>query len=149
MAEPLSITASVATLLTLSVRVAFLLKEFRDGVQTVDSTLVGLLKDISSLQQVLESMRETFEAEDIKNNLQVTGHVGNHWKNLARSLDDGKETLSQLQTLLEGVNKTTSVLDAPRKQIRLKSAFDRIVAYRDQIQSYRAALHLSLSTIIM
>jgi hypothetical protein len=149
MADPLSITASVVTLIQVSVAVTILLKQFRDEVSVVDSTLTGLLNDVDGFQQVLTSMKETFDQEDIKSNLGVTGHAGSHWKNLARSLGDGAGTLRQLQTLLDGVNKTTSFLDGPRKQIRFKSAIDQIATYREQIQSYRAALQLSLSTVIL
>lgn len=149
MSDPLSITASVLALITVSVKVTVLLKQFRDDVSGVDATLTGLLSDVSNLQQVLESMKETFDQDEIKLNLQTTGHAGNHWKNLARSLEDGGGTLRQLTTLLESVNKTTSFLDGPRKQLRLKSAIDQIAVYRDQIQSYRAALQLSLSTVML
>jgi hypothetical protein len=149
MADPLSITAGVITLIQISVQVTILLKQFRDEVSVVDATLTGLLSDVAGFQQVLESMKETFDQNEIKSNLQGTGHVGSHWKNLARSLEDGAKTLQQLHALLEGVNKTTSFLDGPRKQIRFKSAIDQIAVYREQIQSYRAALQLSLSTVIL
>jgi uncharacterized protein YoxC len=122
--DPLSIATSILTLLTFSVKVSFLLKQFRDEVDVVDATLTGLLGDIASFQQVLESMRDTFDQNEIKANIQITGHAGNHWKNLARSLDDGTRTLQQLTALLEGINKTTSFLDGPRKQIRFKIAID-------------------------
>jgi hypothetical protein len=100
--DPLSITADVIILLTFSVKVSFLLKQFCDEVDIVDATLTGLLGDIASFQQVLESMRGTFDQEEIKANIQITGHAGNHWKNLARPLDDGTRTLQQLTALLKG-----------------------------------------------
>lgn len=149
MADPLSIAASVITLIQVSAQVTVLLKQFRDEVSAVDATLNGLLQDVEGFQQVLESMKETFEQEDIKANLQATGHVGNHWKNLARSLRDGEGTLQQVHGLLDAVNKTTSFLDGPRKQLRFKAAVEQIACYREQIQSYRGALQLSLSTIIL
>jgi uncharacterized protein YoxC len=149
MADPLSITASVVALLGISVRVTVLLKQFRDEVSVVDATLTGLLNDVDGFQRVLGSMKETFEQDVIKSNLQTTGHAGSHWKNLARSLKDGENTLQQLASLLDGLNKKTSVLDGPRKQLRFKSAIEQIATYREQIQSYRAALQLSLSTIIL
>jgi uncharacterized protein YoxC len=149
MADPLSITASVLTLIQFSVQVTVLIKQFRDEVSVVDATLTGLLNDVDGFQRVLESMKETFQQDDMKTNLQTTGHVGSHWRNLARSLDDGAKTLQQLHALLDGINKKTSILDAPRKQLRFKSAIDQIATYREQIQSYRAALHLSLSTITL
>jgi len=149
MADPLSITASVVTLIQVSVQVTVLLKQFRDEVSVVDATFTGLLNDVDGFQRVLESMKETFDQDDIKSNLQVTGHVGSHWRNLARSLDDGAKTLRQLHELLDTINKKTSILDAARKQLRFKSAIEQIGTYREQIQSYRAALQLSLSTIIL
>jgi hypothetical protein len=149
MADPLSITASVLTLLQVAVQVTVLVKQFRDEVNVVDATLTGLINDVDGFQRVLESMKDTFDRDDIKSDLQATGIPGNHFKNLARSLNDGASTLQQLQALLENVNKKTSILDAPRKQLRLKSSMDQIATYREQIQSYRAALQLSLSTIIL
>jgi hypothetical protein len=85
----------------------------------------------------------------VKGHQQDTGHAGSHWKNLSRSLEDGTGTLKQLHELLESINKKTSVLDGPRKHLRYKNAIDHIVTYREQVQSYRAALQLSLSTIIL
>lgn len=149
MADPLSIAASVLALIQVSVQVTVLLRQFRDEVSVVDATLTGLLNDVDGFQQVLESMKETFERDDIKPNLAVTGHVGSHWKNLGRSLEDGENTLRQLQSLLDGINKKTSILDAPRRQLRYKSAIEQIATYRERIQSYRGALQLSLSTIIL
>jgi hypothetical protein len=124
MADPLSIAGSVAALLGISVRIAVLLNQFRDGVSVVDATLTGLLSDVDGFQRVLESMKETFEQDVIKSNLQTTGHAGSHWKNLARSLKDGENTLQQLATLLDELSKKTSVLDGPRKQLRFKGAVE-------------------------
>jgi hypothetical protein len=61
-------------------KVSFLLKQFRDDVHIVDATLAGLLGDIASFQQVLESMRDNFDQREIKANIQITGHAGNHWE---------------------------------------------------------------------
>jgi hypothetical protein len=108
--DPLSITAGVLILLMFSVKVSFLLKQLPNEVDIVDATLTGLLGDIASFQQVLESMRATFDQEEIKANIQITSHAGNHWKNLARPLDDGTRTLQQLTALLEGVSETTQSL---------------------------------------
>jgi hypothetical protein len=149
MSDPLSITASVLTLITVSVKVSILLRQFSNEVSGVDATLAGLLGDISNLQRVLESMKETFDQDEVKANLQATGHAGNHWKNLARSLEDGASTLRELITLLEGVNKTTSFLDGPRKALRYKSVADQIAVYREQIMSYLQSYQLSLSTVIL
>ncbi|KAL1800560.1 hypothetical protein ACET3X_000902 [Alternaria dauci] len=149
MADPLSITASIVTLLHISVQVTVLIKQFRDEVFAVDTTLTGLLDDVDGFQHVLESMKETIEESNNKETLQATGHVGSHWKNLARSLEDGADALQKLHATLDGVNKKSSVLDAPRKQLRLKSASEQIRRYREQIQTSHTAIQLSLSTIIL
>ncbi|KAH6612149.1 hypothetical protein C7974DRAFT_381579 [Boeremia exigua] len=147
--DPFSITASIITLLQVSAQVTVLVRQFRDEVSVVDATLNGILNDVDGFQQVLQSMKETLAQEDIQADVQATGHVGSHWKNLARSLSDGESTLDQLRSLLTSVNKSTSFLDASRKQLRMKSAVAQISGFREQIQSYRAALQLSLSTIIV
>lgn len=147
--DPFSITASIVTLIQVSAQVTVLVKQFREEVSVVDTTLNGILNDVDGFQQVLQSMKETFAQEDIQADVQATGHVGSHWKNLARSLSDGESTLDQLRSLLTSVNKSTSFLDASRKQLRLKSAIAQISGFREQIQSYRAALQLSLSTIMV
>ena len=149
MVEPLSITTGVLSLLGVCFNVGVELKRFRDGVAVVNTTVDGLLHDVSGLEQVLESMKGTFDQANNPHPSQATGHIGNHWKNLSRSLQDGQNTLIRLQELLEGVNKSVTLLDGPRRQLRFNSAAEQIVAFRQQIQSYRDALQLSLQTIIL
>jgi hypothetical protein len=146
MVDPLSISTGVLTLLGVCVNVGVELKTFRNSVTVVDATINGLLRDVENLQQVLESMKDTFEA-DITGS--ATGHIGNHWRNVSKSLQNGQNTLNKLQELLEGVNRSTTILDGPRKQVRLKAAMEQIATFRHQIQSYRDALHLSLQTVTL
>ncbi|KAF3034835.1 hypothetical protein E8E11_004725 [Didymella keratinophila] len=147
--DPLSITVSVLTLITISAQVTGLVRQFRDEVNVVDTTLNGILNDVEGFQSVLESMKETIDQKDLRGDLQTTGHVGSHWKNLSRSLNDGEGTLEQLRSLIISVSRSAKFLDAPRKHLRFKSAIAQIAEFREQIQSYRAALQLSLSTIIL
>lgn len=149
MADPLSITVSVVALIQASYRVTVLIKQFNDETNALDATLTGLLGDVEGFQRVLESMRETVDQGDIQSNVQLTGHAGSHWKNLALSLNDGSDTVQKLHDLLDGISKKTSVLDGPRKLLRLKSASEQIAHYREQIQASHNALQLSLSTIIL
>ncbi|KAF3043780.1 hypothetical protein E8E12_010203 [Didymella heteroderae] len=147
--DPLSITVSVFTLITISAQITGLVRQFRDEINVVDTTLNGIVNDVEGFQSVLESMKETIDQEDLRGTLQATGHVGSHWKNLSRSLSDGEGTLEQLRSLIISVNKSAKFLDAPRKHLRFKSAIAQIAEFREQIQSYRAALQISLSTIIL
>ncbi|KAF1926472.1 uncharacterized protein M421DRAFT_102513 [Didymella exigua CBS 183.55] len=147
--HPLSITVSVLTLITISAQVTGLVRQFRDEVNVVDTTLNGIINDVEAFQSVLESMNETIEQKELRAHSNTTGHVGSHWKNLSRSLSDGSSTLEQLWSLITSVSKSAKFLDAPRKHLRFKSAIAQIAEFREQIQSYRAALQLSLSTITL
>ncbi|KAI2483618.1 hypothetical protein Ptr902_05935 [Pyrenophora tritici-repentis] len=147
--DGVSFAASVIAIIHVTVELAVLIKEVADGVSVVEATLADLLSDVDSFQRVLESLKETMENSEINADPHTTGYVGSHWRNLARSLDDGAGALQKLHILLDGINKTTSVFGAARKQFKLKSATWQISRYREQIQSSNTALQLSLSTIIL
>ncbi|KAK3638315.1 GTP-binding protein Rho1 [Elasticomyces elasticus] len=146
MPEPLSIATGVASLLKVTWTVGVELKAFRDGVKVVSAKLDGLVKDVEGLKSVLESMQVTFESITA---VHGTGHIGSHWQNIAQALEDGGELVGQLRDELAKVNKTTTFLDGPRKQLRLNMATETIAAHRVSIQSYRDALGLSLQTVIL
>ncbi|KAF1967117.1 hypothetical protein BU23DRAFT_573502 [Bimuria novae-zelandiae CBS 107.79] len=149
MADPLSITASVVTLIQVSIQVTLLLRGFRDDVSLADATLIGLSKDVEGFQHVVKAIKDTLDHDEVKATLQATGHVGNHWKNLARSLDDSADKLKRLQELLDDANKGRSFLKGTRKALRLRGIKEQIAGYREQVNSYRGALQLSLSTILL
>ena len=86
-------------------------------------------------------MRETFESITAEHG---TGNVASHWTNIAQSIEDGKRIFGQLETEIRDINRTSTFLDAPRKQRRLNLAEEKITAFRVQIQSYRDGLQLSL-----
>jgi hypothetical protein len=88
MADPLSIATGVLGLLGTCVNVGTALKDFYDGAAFADTKVKGLLTDVESFTQVLRLMKDTFEQERIQTSFQVTGHIGNLWKNLL-SLDPG------------------------------------------------------------
>jgi hypothetical protein len=60
MADPLSITASVITLLQFRAQVMVLIKQSRKKVSVVHATLKGIHNDVDGFQRVLDFMRETF-----------------------------------------------------------------------------------------
>ena len=146
MMDPLSITASAVSLLGVCLKVSVELKKFRQGCAEARTTVTAMLSDVKSLRDILQSMEDTFEELDSQPS---TGHIGTHWTNLSRSLQDGRGTLERLEALLKEVNKDVSFLDAPRRQIRVKGAAEQIANFRQQIQTYKDALQLSLQTIIL
>jgi len=148
MADPLSIAASVVTLLTVCVKVSRELKHIcNDAV--VDTKVESLLHDVESFAEVIQLMAETLKEANVQSSLSATGHIGNHWKNLSRSIRDAQETLGKLQEIVERVNKNVTLLDGPRKRLRLKAAAEEVEVFREHLRSYRDTLQLSLQTIIL
>lgn len=91
----------------------------------------------------------TLDDLDNRDSFQTTGHMGAHWRFLNRSLNDGKDTLGELQTILEALDKDVSFLDGTRRYLRLRESTERIVEYRQHVQSYRDAIQFSLQTITL
>ncbi|KAK5163776.1 uncharacterized protein LTR77_010450 [Saxophila tyrrhenica] len=148
MPDPLSIATGVLALLQVTGFVASELKKFHDGSSLANKTLSDLHRDLESLNRVLESMRNAFEHITAEQS-GTTGHVGALWDNVARSIQDSKDVMRELQNLLIEINKDASFLDEHRKQLRLKRAEERITRFRLHIHSYRDGLQLSMQTIIL
>jgi Fungal N-terminal domain of STAND proteins len=147
--DPLSITTGVFSLLATCVKTGMILNDFYDSAAIADTKVKALLTELESFTQVLRLMKDTLEQENIQTSFQATGHIGNHFSNLATSIQDGQETLLQLQEEIKKVNKSVSLLDGARKYLRLRSASDEIAAYQQQIRSYRDTLQLTLQTVIL
>jgi DNA repair exonuclease SbcCD ATPase subunit len=147
MVDPLSITASVASILGVCINVSIQLRTFLKGASEVRTTVTAMLTDVKALRHVLQSMEDTFEAMD--SDEPQTGHIGMHWDNLSRSLNDGKESLDRLENLLRDANKDVAIFDTLRRQARLKTVGEQLVNFRQEVQTYKDALQLSLQTIIL
>lgn len=143
--DPLSITVSVATLLGCCISVGVSLRQFLIGAAESKTMITAMMTDVRSLRSVLESMEVTFE--EMNSDKPETGHVGAHWTNLFQSLEDGKQSLTGLQNVLEDANKDVKFLDSARRQMRVKAVADKIVTCRQEVQIYKDALQLSLQTI--
>lgn len=149
MADPLSITTGVVALLTTCLKTGAAVKEFYNGAAIAGLRVKGLLSDVESFAQALQMMRETLEQENVQLSLHSTGHIGNHCSNLSISIQDGQNTLIQLQITLDKVNKSVSILDGARKHLRLQAAAQEITMLQQQIRSYRDTIQLSLQTVIL
>jgi predicted nucleic acid-binding Zn-ribbon protein len=146
MVEPLTIVASATSLLGICSKVAVELKRFRHGAAEARTYVTAMLNDMKGLRDVLQSMEDTFDELEVQ---PPSGHIGIHWKNLLRSLQDGRSTLEQLEELLTTINKQVTFLDSARREVRVKSAVEQIVNFRQQVQTYKDAMQLSLQTIIL
>ncbi|KAK5124667.1 hypothetical protein LTR85_001380 [Meristemomyces frigidus] len=148
MPDPLSITTGVLTLIGTCGNVGWQLKQFHGAAKIVDTTIEALLADVESITKVLDALQETVRVTR-SSTLQETGHIGNHWRNLSKSIADGQNVLEHLQSLLERVGKTTTRLNKPRMQLRLYLAEDELSMLRQRMQAYRDTVQLSLTTVIL
>ena len=145
--DPLSITAGVVGLLGSTLGIGVTLRQFIHGAKEASTVVNAMISDVKALRKVLESMEVMFEEMDSERT--ETGAIGTHWKNLLTALQDGQTCLASLEKLLQETTKEVKVLDTLRRQARLKSAMDQITLYRQEVQTYKDALHLSLQTITL
>ena len=92
-------------------------------------------------------MEDAFDELDVSSVL--TGHIGSHWQHLLTSLRDGHDVLKRLEDLVRECNKDVAFLDQARRTVRLKSAAENIAEFRQQVQSYKDTLQLSLQTVVL
>jgi hypothetical protein len=141
----LAITTGVFSLLGICYKTTIELKRLRNGAIESRGVVTAMLGDILALRGVLQSMEESFD--DLDSGPELTGTLGNHWRDLGTSLQEGFERVAKLETLLVDVNKDVSILDGTRRHLRLKDATDQIVTYRQEIQAYKDMLQLSLQSV--
>lgn len=149
MADPLTITTGVVALLSYCSKLIVEIKLFSQGTQAVSATINGLLKDVESFETVLQAMQETFSQPKYRPVISATGHLGSHWKNVSRCIDGGAQMIGEFYKLLKTVNREKSVLNDTRKHLRLKASTEHITIFRNQIQSYRDTLQLSMQTVVL
>ncbi|KUJ21160.1 uncharacterized protein LY89DRAFT_428184 [Mollisia scopiformis] len=149
MVDPISITTGVLSLLGTCYKIVSATKAFHDGMVIVDVKVTGLLSDVESFAQALQGLYNTLEEERVKATFQSTGHIGNLWMNLSKTITDGQNTLVQLQSTLDKINKTVGILDNARKQLRLNSSMAELAMFQQQIRSYRDTIQLTLQTFIL
>lgn len=131
--DSLTITAGVVGTLSATLSVGLTLRKFLHGAKGTVSIVNAMISDVKALRTVLESMELTFE--EMNTERLESEHIGNHWKILSTSLEDGRNCLIRLHTMLEDVNKDVKILDTLRRQARFKNATVQLVFYRQEIQT--------------
>jgi hypothetical protein len=147
MVDPLSITAGIVGILQATLSVGVTLRNFLHGAKEAKTTINAMIADVKALRKVLETMELTFE--EMGNERSQTGSLGNHWRNLLESLEDGKNCLLRLDKLLQDTIREVKFLDTLRRQARLKATTDQMAFHRQEVQTYKDTLHLSLQTITL
>lgn len=147
--DPLSITVSVATLITTCGRLCWELKQLRNASQMADSKLNSILTEVECLERLLNQMAETMRDINAEESMQDTGHLGNHLRSISVCIADGIVLLERLRETLRSVGKSSRLLDGVRKHFRLLSASEEIFIYQGQIKSYRDTIQLSMQAVIL
>jgi hypothetical protein len=98
--------------------------------------------------RVLVGMGESFNDPSLVVRSSQTGHEGQHWRNIQRSLGDCKKTLETLEAIVGAINKTEGGwLRRPRKLINLALDSGEIALLKQEVASYRQTMQLSLQLI--
>ena len=150
--EPISIAVTAATLVGTCAKCTAYIWNLTNQVQTVDDAITTLGVEITSLSQVLENIRVSFNDPHIKEKALAlqTGHELEHWKSVERSMKDCRETLEKMQTLFEGVSRTRTrfgIALTSKKMIKLNMKGLDIQLLKQQIAAYRRTMQLSFQLI--
>lgn len=147
--DPVSIAMASLAITNACLAVNRELKNFIDGAKLAGPVINLLLQDVEAFQNTLEEMRKIIEDPRVKESVESSGHMGNHWVNLETCLVDAKVTMESLGAVIVRINKPSTVLDSARKHLRLKNASDTIGLYQQQIRSYKDTISVSLQTAIL
>jgi len=149
--DPLSIAVSSASLLASCAKVSGVIYTAINKIQNVDGTIQTLAIEISSLSQVLASLTTTLKDPLLTRSVfsSQTKHEIQHWENVKQCMDDCKDTLSNLERLVEscGNSGKTGWFASSKKFVRLSMNSEAISQSQMKITSYTRTLQLSLQLI--
>jgi ankyrin repeat protein len=148
--DPLSITAAAVGLATFCTQIVTTLSQFASDSTRVDTAVRAFSDEITALYRVLHSISISFADPSVSSLPALTGHEGQHWSDVHRSLGDCKLSLERLAKILEKVKAAAEgngVLRRARKQFTLNMRAGEIVTLRSQIVSYTQTIQISLQMI--
>ena len=145
--DPISIATASACLVRLSVTVSGYIYTYVSNTRNVDTTIRLLAAEIDSLARVVGSIQECFSDPSLANAAlsSQTGHEGNRWRNVHRSMNDCKNTLNYLEQVMEKVKK--GKMGVFGRAVKLQMNSTEITSLKQQIAAYRETLQLSLQII--
>jgi hypothetical protein len=146
MLEPISILTTAATLVTACARVYTL----ADRISNVNKAVGILGIEISLLVRVLDSVGTSLTNSSTASPGvdSQSRHDVQHWNNVRQAMDSCKETLTELEIILDKVNQVDSgLLKRPIMFIKLSMKADDIALLKQKITAYRHTMQLSLQMI--
>jgi hypothetical protein len=150
--DPFTISTGVLACISISIKLLVGLKQLKANVGggSIGSASIDVLADdISGLRQVLQSMENAFQDVEDERALGEKGHLGTHWRDLRRCLNDEHGILSDFDEMLFDLNKKVKVLAPSRMKSRLQSAAARFVLVGQQVQAYKGAFRVSLDVLLL
>lgn len=141
--DPLSITASAASLAQLCVAIVSALKFVRDA-SNVEFVLHSLREEIDTLGRVLSRVAQTFDASPMQTPFQQKHEI-----DLQHLLDRCGSILEALHQIISGLEGRKRFGSNLLKQIRLNRATQDITILKANIHSCTEMLQVSLMTISM
>jgi Fungal N-terminal domain of STAND proteins len=150
MAEVLAIIASSASLVSWCAKVSSSLSAFVVAANNVDSTIQGYRNEVEALSRVLASINTSLSDPLVQSAVRAgrTGHAGGHWRDLKRSMNDCEGTLKNFDRILDRMTRgERGFLSLSRRQIRLDWNSGEITSLKQQIQSYKDTMQVSLQMI--
>jgi Fungal N-terminal domain of STAND proteins len=148
--DPLSIAAASVGLVTFCGQIVGTLSQFVDDSKRVDGTVKTFSDEIASLAGVLNSIAVTFRDPLIASLTALTGHEGQHWRDVQRSLGDCRHSLGRLAIILERIKASEyDILRRARKQFKLNMSSGEIEVLRRQILWFTQTMQISFQMINM
>lgn len=161
MADPISILASAVSIADVCIRLSRFLREAKRGIQSVDEDLDGLLSDITTLQDVINSIAVHFKQEtarykkgedDEKTTRAEHIEISDLWRTFHNKLTECLATLEDFDTLrkkIEGDSSKPSsapaIIQHSRKWLRKYMKEDEINLFRQKISRHHDNLNLLLT----
>lgn len=114
----------------------------------MDNKFKAFSDEIAGLAHILNLISVSFEDPDIASLTVLTGHEGQHWRDVRRSLDDCQFSLDTLAKILEGMGADEKgVLGRIKKQLKLNMKSKEIEFLRRQTLCFTQAMQISLQMI--
>jgi Fungal N-terminal domain of STAND proteins len=149
--DPISIVTASASLVGACAKVSSYIYTFISKAQTVDTAVRVLDIEINSLSQVLGSIATSFSDPLIAREAldSQTGHEGQYWQTVKKSMDDCNGTLAHLTQILEKVGRSDAgnFFRRTNKQVKLSLNAQEIDLLKQKVTAYRRTMQLALQMI--
>jgi hypothetical protein len=144
MTDPLSITASVITIVTIAYSSCKTLYETVKDIRDAPQTFVDLTADLNALRQVLSSLSSKLDEDDKRDNLSAAQRTC--LIELKVPLEACADACEQFQLKLNKVRSHSSDGHTSfRDRVRLQFQDKEVTAFRHRLTSYKSTLNIALA----